>query len=220
MHAGFAADWGFYAGAVNGSLMVMRYLYLCLFVAGSLWGQAGTLPVLRPFPRFLGEIRTYLALTDEQVEKMQRQIDDYSRWAALRQRRISEVQLEIAVETAKTPLDPAALGVRYAEVEAIRREIAERGAALVPANVALLTDAQKVKLKALEEALKLVSTGDQAKVLKLLPEDCAPRLAVGVGGGFIFDPVGSSAGAIIPVISPNPPGCVTPVILDPVRLQP
>lgn len=195
----------------------MRYLFVCLLVAGSLWGQAITPPILRPF---YGEIRTYLALTDEQVAKMQRQIDDYSRWAAQRQRRISDVQAEIVVETAKSPLDPAALGVRYAEVEAIRREIAERSAALVPANVALLTEAQKVKLKALEEALKLATAGDQAKSLKLLPEDCTPRLGLGVGGGFIFDPAGSGAGALIPVISPNPPGCVTPVILDPVRLQP
>lgn len=197
----------------------MRYLFLCLFVAGSLWGQEGTLPILRPFPQFLGEIRTYLALTDEQVAKMQRQIDDYSRWAALRQRRMSEVQLEIAVETAKTPLDPAALGVRYAEVEAIRREIAERGDALVPANVALLTEAQKVKLKALEEALKLVSTGDQAKVLKLLPDDCSARLAFGVGGGFIFDPVGSGAGVSIPVFGGST-GCSAAFLLGPGGFQP
>jgi hypothetical protein len=198
----------------------MRYLYLCLFVAGSLWGQGGTSPILRPFPQYLGEIRTYLALTDEQVAKMQRQIDDYSRWAALRQRRMSEVQLEIAVETAKTPLDPAALGVRYAEVEAIRREIAERGDALVPANVAVLTEAQKVKLKALEEALKLVSTGDQAKVLKLLPEDCSgARFGLGVSGGFIFDPVGSGAGVSIPVFG-GTTGCSAAFLLGPGGFQP
>ena len=184
--------------------MVMRYLFLCLFVGGSLWGQMGTLPILRPF---YGEIRTYLALTDEQVAKMQRQNDDYSRWAALRQRRMSEVQLEIAVETAKSPLDPAALGVRYAEVEAIRREIAERGAALVPANVAVLTEAQKVKLKALEEALKLASTGDQAKSLKLLPDDCSGGLTVGVGGPVIYDPLG-------------PRGCAGAFVLGPVGFQP
>ena len=197
----------------------MRYLYLCLFVAGSLWGQGGTSPILRPFPQYLGEIRTYLALTDEQVAKMQRQIDDYSRWAALRQRRMSEVQLEIIVETAKTPLDPAALGVRYAEVEAIRREIAERGDALVPANVAVLTEAQKVKLKALEEALKLVSTGDQAKVLKLLPEHCSARLTFGVGGGFIFDPVGSGAGAVIPFFG-GTTGCSAAFLLGSGGFQP
>jgi hypothetical protein len=182
----------------------MRYLYLCLFVAGSLWGQGGTSPILRPFPQFLGEIRTYLALTDEQVAKMQRQIDDYSRWAALRQRRMSEVQLEIAVETAKTPLDPAALGVRYAEVEAIRREIAERGDALVPANVAVLTEAQKVKLKA----------------LKLLPEDCSgARFGLGVSGGFIFDPVGSGAGVSIPVFG-GTTGCSAAFLLGPGGFQP
>ena len=194
----------------------MRYLFLCLFVAGSLWGQVGTLPVSRPIPSpFYGEIRTYLALTDEQVAKMQNQINDYSRWALQRQRRMTEVQLEIGLETAKSPLDPAALGVRYAEVEAIRREIAERGAALVPANVAVLTEAQKVKLKALEEALKLASTGDQAKSLKLLPEDCSARFVL--SGGFVFDP--SSAAGFIPVYG-GFTGCSSVVIRDPIGFQP
>ena len=194
----------------------MRYLFVCLLVAGSLWGQAITPPILR---RFFGEIRTYLALTDEQVAKMQRQNDDYSRWAALRQRRMSEVQLEIAVETAKSPLDPAALGVRYAEVEAIRREIAERSAALVPANVALLTEAQKVKLKALEEALKLATTGDQAKSLKLLPDECSARLALGVGGGVIYDPIGSGAGFSLPAFGAAA-GCSASFGLRPIGFQP
>lgn len=216
MCAESATGRGFCAGAVTDSLMFMRYLFVCVLIGGSLFGQVGTIPVSR---LAYGEIRTYLALTDEQVAKMQNQINDYARWSAQRQRRMNEVQVEIVAETAKNPLDPAALGVRYAEVEAIRREIAERGAALVPANVAVLTEAQKVKLKALEEALKLFSTGDQAKALKLLPDDCStPRLAFGLGGGFLFDPAGS--GTYIPVISPGTPGCATPSIFDPVRILP
>jgi hypothetical protein len=160
-------------------MLAMRTLFLSLFLIASAWGQ-GVIPIkFTPFQ----QIRAYLGLTDEQVAKMQQQIDDYYRWADGRQQRMSAVQREIAEETAKNPLDPMALGVRYAEVEAIRRELAERSAALIPANVAFLTDAQKVKLKALEEALKLASTGAEAQTLRLLPPQCALAGIFGLPSG-------------------------------------
>jgi hypothetical protein len=158
----------------------MRTLFIAVLLTASAWGQS-VIPIkFTPFQ----QVRAYLGLTDEQVAKMQLQINDYYRWSEGRQQRMSAVQQEIAQETAKSPLDPMALGVRYAEVEAIRRELAERSAALIPANVALLTDAQKVKLKALEEALQLASTGTEAQTLRLLPVECGLR-------GGIFDPVGT-----------------------------
>ena len=173
----------------------MRTLLVSLLAIASVWGQ-GPIPIkYTPFP----QIRAYLGLSDEQVAKMQQQIDDYYRWADSRQQRMNTVQREITQETAKSPLDPMALGVRYAEVEAIRRELAERSAALIPANVALLTDAQKVKLKALEEALKLQSTGSEAQSLRLLPAECAISGIFGFPvGGVILDPLGSGGVAYRP----------------------
>lgn len=156
----------------------MRFFLPFLLAVASVWGQGGFVP--HPFFNHLPQIRAYLSLTDEQVAKMARQIDDFQRWAANRQRRMFEVHLEIAEETAKSPLDPAALGIRYAEVEAIRREIAERNSKLVDENVAVLTDVQKIKLKALEEALKLVGTGNEAQALRLLPDPCGSITAVAV----------------------------------------
>jgi hypothetical protein len=145
----------------------MRYLFLVLLSAASVWSQ----PVLISAVRFPEQIREYLALTPDQVAKIEAQNDAFERWSSERNRRVFEVQFEIGIETARSPLDPAALGLRYAEVEAIRREIAEREKQLLPANVAVLTPAQVTKLKALEEAMKLVSTGNQAQSVRLLPCD-------------------------------------------------
>ena len=106
--------------------------------------------------------------------RMSEQIGAFWQWSLQRSQRMYEVQSEIADETARSPLDPGALGVRYAEVEAIRREIVERSKKLVAENVALLTPAQTIKLKALEEALKLVTTGCEARSIGLLADDPAP----------------------------------------------
>lgn len=145
--------------------MDMRYVWIALCAAASVWGQVGLIPAFG-FPE---QLRTYLALTADQVAKIEAQNDAFARWSAERSQRMFAVQMEIAIETARSPLDPAALGVRYAEVEAIRREIAEREKELLPANVAVLTPAQVTKLKALEEAMKLVSTGTAAQTVRLLP---------------------------------------------------
>lgn len=152
----------------------MRILLLCVAAVVCVWGQAPVIPrIIFPF----AGIREYLALTEAQVMKISQQNSEFATWSSARSQRMYEVQFEIGVETAREPLDPAALGVRYAEVEAIRREIAERNTKLIAANAAVLTPAQVVKLKALEEALKLVSTGSEAQGLKLLPDSCSTNIA-------------------------------------------
>ena len=99
-----------------------------------------------------------------------------------------EVQREIGVETARQPLDPVALGLRYAEVETIRRVIAERSAKLVPDNVAVLTEVQKMKLKALEEAMRLAETaGAQARSLRLSADPCVGFSLMGDFASFLIE---------------------------------
>ena len=152
-------------------------------------------------------IREYLALTETQMVKISDQNNEFARWSAGRSQRMYEVQFEIGVETAREPLDPAGLGVRYAEVEAIRREIAERSKKLVVENVAVLTPAQVTKLKALEEAMKLVPVNNEAQSVSLLPDSCSGATGVlaGVLGGVIRDPVGSSC-ALLPRLTFGIPG--------------
>ena len=160
----------------------------------AVWGQGGVLPPDRVYPRF-AQIQEYLGLTNVQMGKLLEQIDAFGRWSGERNRRMFQVQFEILEETARSPLDPVALGLRYAEVESIRREIADRSTKLIAENLAVLTDVQRVKLKALEAALQLVSTGSEAQAISLLPGcQSATFLLGGLPIGGIYDPV--------PVVSP------------------
>ena len=163
----------------------MRFFLLFLVTIVSVWGQPNFFPLFR-FPE---KLREFLALTEAQAIRISEQNSAFSRWSQPRSQRMFEVQSEIFAETAREPLDPAALGVRYAEVEAIRREIAERNTKLIAETVAVLTPAQAIKLKALEEALKLVSTGGEAQWVKLLTDACSGVTGVftGVIGGVIRD---------------------------------
>ena len=148
----------------------MRNLLLVFTLAASAWGQ-GTIPIGRG--PALAQIREYLVLTEAQFNRIQQQNSDFSRWSLTQSQRMFEVQREISVETARQPLDPVALGLRYAEVETIRRVIAERGAKLIPDNIAVLTEQQKMKLKALEEAMRLAETaGSEARSIRLSAEPC------------------------------------------------
>ena len=141
-----------------------------LIVAASAWGQG---PIVIGRHPFLTQIREYLVLTEAQFNRIQQQNADFSRWSFAQFQRMSEVQREISIETARQPLDPVALGLRYAEVETIRRVIAERDAKLIPENIAVLTDLQKMKLKALEEAMRLAETaGSEARSIRLVPDSC------------------------------------------------
>src|SRR5947208_15062671 len=95
-----------------------------------------------PFPL----TRAYLDLTDSQVAQISENLDDYNRLVGQRQNRISQVQSEIQQETAKSPLDPSALGIRYAEIETICRNVTDEATAAQNRKLAVLTDAQNVKL--------------------------------------------------------------------------
>jgi hypothetical protein len=102
------------------------------------------------------QLGPYLSLTDAQILQLSKNINEYNQLFRQRQTRISQVESEIRSETAKSPLDPAALGVRYVEIEAICRNVQAELAALVKRNVALLTEVQVTKLKALDDASKLL----------------------------------------------------------------
>lgn len=163
----------------------MRKLLLVFTLAAASWGQ-GTIPINRG--PALTQIREYLALTETQFSRIQQQNNDFSRWSFTQSQRMFEVQREIGVETARQPLDPVALGLRYAEVETIRRVIAERSAKLVPDNVAVLTEVQKMKLKALEEAMRLAETaGAQARSLRLSADPCVGFSLMGDFASFLIE---------------------------------
>ena len=130
---------------------------------------AQTLPVITPMTPGLGpELVSYLQLTPQQVTDMGKIQADWAAFQSSRYQRMSQVQIEISQETQKSPLDPMALGLRYAEVESIRRELAKENGAVGERMRGLLTDAQKNKVKTLEEAMKLLPVISQAQCAQLL----------------------------------------------------
>jgi hypothetical protein len=125
------------------------------------------------------QLQQYLQLTNTQVTAISQANRRFTEWTLEKQIRIATVQREIAEETARSPLDPMALGVRYAEVEAICREVRERESDVQKSNVNLLNDAQKARLKSLEDAWKLLPTISEAQAARLLSgSGLVPRIAI------------------------------------------
>lgn len=122
-----------------------------------------------PVPPFPEQLRRYLDLTNDQVDKLQSLIADYNRLVSVRTQRVMQVQQEIAAETAKDTLDPMALGVRYAEIEAIRRELTDQKKFLGDSERAVLTPPQQAKLKTLQDMIALLPVLNEAQCTNFVP---------------------------------------------------
>lgn len=128
----------------------------CVLMLGCISARAqGPYPGPPPGPPFQ-LVKAYLDLTDAQISQIKLNLSDYRQLVAQRQQRMFQVQLEIQVETARSPLDPAALGIRYAEIETICRNVQDESIAALNRNLAALTDAQKAKMKLLNDAYRLL----------------------------------------------------------------
>jgi len=157
------------------------------------------LPLLaqqQPRP-MLPQIRDYLQLTNAQVLLIVANNDDFNRNAVEKQQRIRQVQSEIAGITAGDSLDAADLGVRYQEIELICRDLKQTALTYQKTNLDLLTDAQKAKLKSLEDAWKLMPQILDAQSGNLL------NTFVTAPGGFNSSFVINSPGAL-----PNGAGAI------------
>jgi len=166
---------------------------LILFAAAatSLWGQRP--PICRPTP-----LDTYLGIdcNSREWQAIERNNEAHRDWRDQKERRVFQVRGEIGVETRRSPLDPLSLGLRYAEIEAICREIDDREKQLVVVNRNALTEAQKAKLAALEAAMQLIQTGNQA-ILRFLIEGTPVGISQGmlVGDFSALSPVRLRSGA-------------------------
>lgn len=142
---------------------------LLLFLVSSLVQAqvGGLLPPVSPqlFPQ---AVREHLSLTEEQVERIQALQARYSAYAGPKVLRRLQVEQEIAQEAARESLDALALGLRYVELEVIRRELAEERTKTVAAVRALLTEAQKGRAAELERALRDYATACSAAAAFLL----------------------------------------------------
>lgn len=158
-------------------------LFLLTLCATSLWAQ------LPPFCRPTA-LDAYLGVVcgSPAWNAIERNNESHRDWRDQKERRIYQVRGELAEETQRSPLDPTGLGLRYAEIEAICREIDDREKQLVVVNRNALNEEQKAKLAALEAAMQLVQTGNQA-ILRFLI-DGSP---VGVAQGMLVGDFGRLA---------------------------
>jgi Spy/CpxP family protein refolding chaperone len=146
----------------------MRFTLAIFCALTPLAGQILPGPIVRvpPFPTAL---QNYLALTTEQVNTIQRLNGAYRQFETEKANRAVQVQIELAQETAKTPLDAMALGVRHVEMEAIRRELRAQQQKTYDEIQKLLTPAQKTKVQALIDAIRLQGVICEAQAENILP---------------------------------------------------
>lgn len=143
--------------------MKLQFCFIPLLLAGCAWSQGNPF-----YYQPLQNVKGFLQLSDSQVQSILANNDEYNQWASQKQTRIRQVQSELAEQTAASPLDPLALGVRYAEIEAICREMTGRANEYRDKNLAGFTPDQQTKLKALEEAMKLAPVISEAQYGNLL----------------------------------------------------
>jgi hypothetical protein len=168
--------------------------------------SAQSIPILRPYE----QLRRYLDLTNAQVLTLQRNNAEYQRFTMEKQRRMMQVRVEIAEWTAKDPIDPMQLGIRYAEIEAICRHLKTEQENLQKRNIELLTVEQRAKLRVLEEAEKL---------LPVIAEAHQATLLAGVSPMPVTGALETITGTIAPVANLNG-SCPSAASVLPIILQP
>jgi len=141
------------------------------------------------------ELKAYLTLTDAQVTSLQqlRQQEGEAMKTEHEAVRAKQTELRAAVEKG----DAAAAGRLLIEVQALQKRIGEVHTRYYANAVAVLNTAQKTKLQALEEAIKLMPTIGQARALNLLAQPDRPAGAGPMGrghGGMGMGPGGMGMG--------------------------
>jgi hypothetical protein len=127
-----------------------RIVLLFALLAGSLPAQIPSRPDLLP-----ATLVNYLELTESQQAQLLMVRVSWAAFGSQKALRSAQVQAEIQAELRKADPDPMALGVRYREIEAIRRETAAEQERTLQTAQAILTAAQKQKISTLRQALLL-----------------------------------------------------------------
>ena len=149
--------------AYLGNPILSSLPFVPVFVSSFSGGAFGFTTVQSFFPtspcrsQFPVSVRNFLSLSDEQVAGITGLQAAFSSLYAHKQSRIADVQVEIRDLTAQASPDAAALGIRYAELGGISRELTDADMQTRTAARALLTAAQQTKLQSVLDASKLAS---------------------------------------------------------------
>ncbi len=141
-------------------------------------------PIMPPIRQPWQQLTRYLELTPDQQTGLLRLQAEWQRYLIEKQRRVGDVERELAQETnAKAP-DPLSLGLRYAELEAICREARDKDNQNMLSARKLLTAPQTAKLQTLESVyalLPVVGEAGQANLLRV-PELNRVASPITIGG--------------------------------------
>lgn len=112
-------------------------------------------------------IEEYLGLTPAQTAEFVRNLDEYYARSVAMTERGNTVRDEIAAEILRVPIDPMAIGLRYAELETSRREFIQRGREIIAQHQSRLTPSQLSRLQTIIEVRKLTPVAQDAECLYL-----------------------------------------------------
>lgn len=186
--------------------MGSRILFLLLAALPAALAQNPSPGDMRPniLPEF-PQLSKYLELKPDQVFALGRARIEWQVYLSVKALRVAAVQEEIRQLTEAASVDAPALGVRYAELEAICREARDTDAKTQTALRKSLTDAQRAKLAALEQAYALLPVIAEADTALLIN---APLPGLRMAA--------TAAARAYPGCRPLPPAAdVTPVQLMP-----
>jgi len=141
----------------------MRLAGVFLLMGAAACAQTGP-----PQPEFPGELKRFLELTDAQAQAIQKLNADSDELAVRKAQRASQVQGEIVEVSAPDPIEVSAIGMRYVELEVIRRELRDELVRMRAKVLELLTPAQRARQQALEEAMNLHLAALQAQYTGVL----------------------------------------------------
>jgi Spy/CpxP family protein refolding chaperone len=128
------------------------------------------MPILGPD---IGALKTYLNLTDAQVQQMRQAGEQARKQAAEKMRTIQpqvrDQRLALRDLLAKGSNDPAAVGKLVLEIQALHKQVREAREAVRNSQLNVLTAEQKAKFKAIEDAAALPAATRAAIRLGLVP---------------------------------------------------
>jgi hypothetical protein len=127
------------------------------------------IPSISGFSAIPAELAIHLNLTPAQLGRMQNSLLANQRFVAARNSRSNELTAEIDTEFRRDVPSPRELGDRYAELESIRRQIADRETSLRGELVDMLTPQQRGLVDALEKSRSLINVTSSAEQYQLLP---------------------------------------------------
>ncbi len=122
----------------------------------------------------LDALKTYLGLTDTQVAALKQARADAFEQAKPNRQENAQKARDLQAEMSKANPDPTTVGRLMTELKQARGQGSAAQAQIRDKSLAVLTDAQKAKLKALEDAAALQGAIHEARMSGLITAPAAP----------------------------------------------